>query len=87
MRLLSREDLRREKGIGYSAVHLWRLVQAGKFPRQVKIGDRNLWPEPEIDAFIELLIAKRNGSNRRSAVASPGAGADQTNKNSEVGAA
>jgi predicted DNA-binding transcriptional regulator AlpA len=60
MRLLSREDLRREKGINYSATHLWRLVKVGKFPRQVKIGDKNFWPEHEIDAFIESLIAKRD---------------------------
>jgi predicted DNA-binding transcriptional regulator AlpA len=60
MRLLSREDLKKEKGIDYSASQLWRLIRVGKFPRQVKIGDKNLWPEHEIDRFIKNLIAKRD---------------------------
>jgi predicted DNA-binding transcriptional regulator AlpA len=60
MRLLSRQDLKSLKGIDYSASQLWRLMRLGKFPKQVKIGDKNLWPEHEIDRFIKSLIAKRN---------------------------
>jgi hypothetical protein len=37
MRLVDHEDLR-AKGITFSKPHLWRLIRAGKFPRQVKIG-------------------------------------------------
>jgi prophage regulatory protein len=62
MRLLSRDDLRKEKGIDYSPSQLWRLMKAGRFPRQIKIGDKNLWAEHEIDRFIKSLIAKRDAS-------------------------
>ncbi len=60
MRLLSREDLKNLKGIDYSYPHLWRLIRAGRFPKQIKIGGRNLWAEHEIDRLIKSLIAKRN---------------------------
>lgn len=62
MRLLSHEELKKEKGVSYSASQLWRLIKSGKFPRQVKIGDKNFWPEHEIDAFIAERIAARDQS-------------------------
>lgn len=60
MRLLSYEDLK-AKGIGYSRVHLWRLVRAGKFPAPVKLADgyRNSWVEEEVDALIAARMAAR----------------------------
>ena len=48
------------KGIKYSRAHIWRLIKAGKFPKPVKIGDRNTWLESEIDDLIEKLLAKRD---------------------------
>jgi prophage regulatory protein len=59
MRLINREGLKL-KGIDYSASHLWRLINAGKFPRPVKIGSRNAWPEEEIDQLIKDRIAARD---------------------------
>jgi predicted DNA-binding transcriptional regulator AlpA len=59
MRLLSREDLK-QKGIHFSASHLWRLMNAGKFPRRIKIGEKNCWLENEIDDFIKDRIAARD---------------------------
>ena len=64
MRLLDREGLRLEKGIKYGPVHLWRLWNAGKFPKPLKIGigagARNCWPEDEIDVWIAERIAARD---------------------------
>ena len=36
VRILSFEDLRSEKGIPYSKVHLWRLERDGKFPKRCR---------------------------------------------------
>ncbi len=44
MRPLDREGLKL-KGIDYSTMQLWRLMAAGKFPRQIKIGAKNCWLE------------------------------------------
>jgi len=65
-RLINRDGLK-EKGIHFSAAHLWRLMNAGKFPRQVKIGSRNLWVESEIDAFIDKQIEERNSDAKDAA--------------------
>jgi predicted DNA-binding transcriptional regulator AlpA len=32
----------------------------GRFPRPLKIGSRNFWPEQEIDAWIAERIAERD---------------------------
>ena len=39
-----------------------RNVKAGKFPQPVKVGNRNLWVEEEIDAYVEAQIAKRDST-------------------------
>jgi len=50
MRILSFEELRTEKGIPYSKVHLWRLERDGKFPKRVPLGQsRHGWLDSEID--------------------------------------
>ena len=51
--------------LGYSSATIWRLVQAGKFPKPVKLvpGRRAVgWPEEEIDAVIDAAIASREGA-------------------------
>lgn len=63
MRLLSMPDLKTVKGISYSRPHLFRLIKSGKFPVPCKIGmNRNAWPEPEIDAWVEQRIAERDAA-------------------------
>jgi prophage regulatory protein len=57
--LLDYDDLR-TRGIRMSRVQLWRLIRAGKFPRQIKVGTKNAWVEREIDAWIESRIAARD---------------------------
>jgi prophage regulatory protein len=60
MRILSFEDLRSEKGIPYSKVHLWRLERDRKFPKRVPLGQsRHGWVESEIDDWIAERMASR----------------------------
>ena len=60
-RLIPQKLLKTAKGIPYSREHLWRLEQAGQFPRRVQIGaGRIVYIEDEIDAFIKAKIAERD---------------------------
>jgi prophage regulatory protein len=59
LRLLDYDDLR-GLGIKLSRTQIWRLMRAGRFPRQVKIGLKNSWLEKEIFDFIEARIAARD---------------------------
>jgi prophage regulatory protein len=62
VRILSFEDLRSEKGIPYSKVHLWRLERDGKFPKRVPLGQsRHGWLDSEIDGWITARMAERDG--------------------------
>jgi prophage regulatory protein len=62
MKLLSYDDLA-TKGICFSRSHIWRLIKAGTFPKQVKIGSHtNAWVEAEIDAYIEKRVAERDNA-------------------------
>jgi prophage regulatory protein len=62
MKILSYEDLRKEKGVVYSRVHLWRLEKAGQFPKRVQLGAaRHGWLDREIDDWIMGRLAKRDG--------------------------
>ena len=54
--LLNDEGLR-QRGITYSLAHRWRLIQAGKFPKPVKL---DAWLEAEIESWINERIAPRN---------------------------
>jgi prophage regulatory protein len=61
MRLLDRETLA-AKGVKFSRAQLYRLVNAGNFPKPVKIGAKNFWIESEIDTYIEKKIAERDNN-------------------------
>lgn len=61
MRLLSFDELKSEKGIRFSRVHIGRLVKAGLFPKPVKVGVRSIaWIDSEIDAYQEKAAAARS---------------------------
>ena len=61
MRVLSFEQLRTQKGIEYSRVHLWRLVNSSQFPAPIKLGPgRNAWVESEIDSWLSDRVAERD---------------------------
>ena len=38
----------------------YALIADGVIPPPVKLGSRSLWPEDEIDAVVEKLIAERD---------------------------
>lgn len=61
MKLLSYDDLKPEKGIGYSRTQLWRLERESKFPKRVPLGgNRHGWLESEIDDWIRSRVADRD---------------------------
>lgn len=63
MKILSFDDLKSQKGIGYSKVHLWRLERDGKFPKRVPLGEaRHGWLDAEIDAWLTAKMATRTSS-------------------------
>ena len=59
MRLLRREAVTEKTGLSRSAISAG--MQAGTFPKQVKIGEKAAaWSEAEIDAWIASKIAQRD---------------------------
>lgn len=60
MKLLRMPDLI-ERGLG-SRSSIYARMDRGEFPRPVKIGRINGWPEPEIEGLIESLIAEREAA-------------------------
>jgi prophage regulatory protein len=60
-RILSYQQLRDEKGIRFSRQWILKLIQAGKFPRSVKLGAASVgFIEAEIDSWIDGLIEQRD---------------------------
>jgi len=58
------EDGLRARGIKFSRQHRHRLIQAGRFPRPVKLGgNTNAWVEAEIDEHIAACIAARDAKS------------------------
>ena len=46
---------------GYSRSRLYVLINQGKFPKPIKLGERAVgWIEDEVDAHIDQLIASRD---------------------------
>ncbi len=40
--------------IGISRTHLYRLIQAGKFPRPIKLSERiSVWDEVAVDTWLD----------------------------------
>jgi predicted DNA-binding transcriptional regulator AlpA len=66
MRLLDHDAVNERTG-PRSKAQRWRDIQAGLFPRPVKVGSRNLWPEDEVDAWIESRIRARDVANPEAA--------------------
>jgi prophage regulatory protein len=61
MRILSFSELKSDKGIKFSRQHVHRLVQAGRFPRPVKVGENtNGWIEGEIDTYLIECVKRRD---------------------------
>jgi prophage regulatory protein len=70
VKLLSPDDLRSKKGVCLSRSQRNRLIKAGRFPRPVRIGGRNVaWVEAEVDAWSASLIAERDTAKSNDAPA------------------
>ena len=54
----------RRRRVPFSDMHIWRLEQAGKFPKRIKFGERRVgWDLDEIIAWIEDRKALRDGKS------------------------
>jgi prophage regulatory protein len=51
-----------ERRVQMSRTEIYRLIREGQFPRNIKRGARVLWVEQEIDAYVEALIKRRDGT-------------------------
>ena len=61
MRVLLYPELKPEKGIPYTMVHLGRLEAAGQFPRRIHLTPGAVaWAEDELDAWLEERAAARD---------------------------
>lgn len=57
-RLLRRKSVEARTGLARST--LYQMMQAGQFPKPVRIGGRAVaWPETEVDAWIDARLAER----------------------------
>jgi prophage regulatory protein len=60
-RFLRFPQLKAEKGIPWSRMHVDRLEKAGKFPKRVRLGENTVaWQEDEIDAMLAAKAAERD---------------------------
>ena len=49
------------KGVPLGKTQIWRLENAGKFPKRIYVSPgRYGWVEDEVDAYIEQKIAERD---------------------------
>lgn len=68
MRLIPMNELKPAKGISYSRPHIYRLINADKFPKPVKVGENRIaFVEAEIDAWLRGKIAARDASEMEAA--------------------
>lgn len=55
-----RYDELKQRGIGFTRVHLSRLIRAGQFPQPVNLGVHSIaWVESEIDTWAAERAAAR----------------------------
>lgn len=58
-RALRYEQLKSEKGIGWSRQYIRRLEKAGRFPYHFNVGPNTIaWLEEELDAWIDARVAE-----------------------------
>jgi predicted DNA-binding transcriptional regulator AlpA len=59
-RFLRRPEV--EQATGYSISTLYRKAKQGKFPKQIKLGERaSGWLQSEVQAWIEDRVAESRG--------------------------
>jgi prophage regulatory protein len=61
VRIISFAGLKSEKGIGFSAVWIRKLIADGKFPKPIRIGaQRVAFLESEVDEWLRDRAAERD---------------------------
>jgi len=49
-----------------SGSEIYKRMNAGKFPRSIKLGNRAVgWVKEEVDAYVAATIAARDSGNQR----------------------
>jgi prophage regulatory protein len=62
-RFLRFSQLKSEKGIPWSRMHVDRLEKERKFPKRVQLGESTVvWVEAEVDAFVAEKVAARQAA-------------------------
>jgi prophage regulatory protein len=52
----------RKRRVPYSDVHIWRLEQAGRFPKRIKLGERRVgW---DLDEVLDWIDARKSQRGR-----------------------
>lgn len=46
--------------IGFGKTKLYELINSGRFPKPVKVGSSSVWPESEVNVWMEEEIARRD---------------------------
>jgi predicted DNA-binding transcriptional regulator AlpA len=59
MRMLTFAELK-DRGVPHSRTQVWRWIQAGTFPKPVRLGKRICWPVHEVDEWLRARIAARD---------------------------
>lgn len=63
IKVIALKDLKPVKGIGYSRVHIGRMVKVGAFPSPIKLGgNRVAFVETEIDDWLKSKVAERDAA-------------------------
>jgi predicted DNA-binding transcriptional regulator AlpA len=60
MRLIPKREMLKRVGVSYPTI--WRWMRDGSFPRSRAVGDRSMWIESEVDAWLaDLPVRKLKG--------------------------
>lgn len=64
---IRQEDVLKKTALSRST--LYELVNSGKFPKPLKVGERiNAWPEREVDAWMRARMADRDTAGEAGAM-------------------
>jgi Predicted transcriptional regulator len=63
-RIITYPELKPERGIGFSRVHIRRLWKAGTFPKPVQVSAHRIgWLASELDQWLANRVASRVGGD------------------------
>ncbi|MEB8387424.1 helix-turn-helix domain-containing protein [Rhodobacteraceae bacterium KMM 6894] len=61
--LLTINDIRQRLNCATSTIYRW--MEVGEFPKQIKIGGMARWTEKDISDFLERAVKRRNDAGPR----------------------